>query len=129
MGISSEMKESWAKRRESLLIASAFEEDRIRKSRECTQEGVRAGTKAAAVACVASAIPTLLLLHTSLLLTRQSWSAQGETHTTINLLKMLIRRSEYACCESIYWCSFTLYSVLKDIYGSFMNFFIFAHVY
>ncbi|KAH0642409.1 hypothetical protein KY289_033383 [Solanum tuberosum] len=39
MGISSEMRreDSWAKRRESLLIASAYEEDRIRKSRECTQ--------------------------------------------------------------------------------------------
>ncbi|XP_016537653.1 early nodulin-93-like [Capsicum annuum] len=64
MGISSEMKESWAKRRESLLIASAFEEDKIRKSRKCTQEGVRAGTKAAAVACVASAIPTLVAVRT-----------------------------------------------------------------
>ncbi|WMV42459.1 hypothetical protein MTR67_035844 [Solanum verrucosum] len=41
MGISSEMRreDSWAKRRESLLIASAYEEDRIRKSRECTQDG------------------------------------------------------------------------------------------
>ncbi|TMX02654.1 early nodulin-93 [Solanum lycopersicum] len=66
MGISSEMtrEDSWAKRRESLLIASAYEEDRIRKSRECTQEGVRAGTKAAAVACVASAIPTLVAVRT-----------------------------------------------------------------
>ena len=64
MGISSEMRDSWAKRRETLLIASAFEEDRIRKSRECTQEGVRAGSKAAAIACVASAIPTLVAVRT-----------------------------------------------------------------
>ncbi|KAL3500627.1 hypothetical protein ACH5RR_039720 [Cinchona calisaya] len=52
------------KRRESLWIASPVEDDKIRRSRECTQEGVRAGAKAAAIACVASAIPTLTAVRT-----------------------------------------------------------------
>ncbi|XP_031275186.1 early nodulin-93-like [Pistacia vera] len=52
-----------AKTRESkniFAIASTAEDRRIMSSRQCTQEGVRAGAKAAAVACIASAIPTLI---------------------------------------------------------------------
>ncbi|XAR69282.1 hypothetical protein NMG60_11000812 [Bertholletia excelsa] len=54
------MKDAWAKRRESLLIAAPSEEQRILHARQCTQEGVRAGVKAASVACVATAVPTLV---------------------------------------------------------------------
>ncbi|KAG5224207.1 early nodulin [Salix suchowensis] len=43
----------------SLLIASPAEEQRILQSRLCTQEGVRAGIKAAAITCVVTAVPTL----------------------------------------------------------------------
>ncbi|KAB5512153.1 hypothetical protein DKX38_029181 [Salix brachista] len=44
----------------SLLIASPAEEQRILQSRLCTQEGVRAGIKAAAITCVVTAVPTIL---------------------------------------------------------------------
>ncbi|XP_019184762.1 PREDICTED: early nodulin-93-like [Ipomoea nil] len=46
------------------LIASPYEEAKIRRSQECTQEGVRAGAKAAAIACVSSAVPTLVAVRT-----------------------------------------------------------------
>ncbi|XP_043708172.1 early nodulin-93 isoform X2 [Telopea speciosissima] len=60
MGIPSEMRDAWINRRKSLLIPSPYEEEKIAASRRCTQEGVRAGTKAAAVACVVTTVPTLL---------------------------------------------------------------------
>uniref|UniRef100_A0A7N0V399 Early nodulin-93-like n=1 Tax=Kalanchoe fedtschenkoi TaxID=63787 RepID=A0A7N0V399_KALFE len=45
--------------RRSFVASSPIEDEKIRRSRECIQEGVRAGAKAAAVACVVSAVPTL----------------------------------------------------------------------
>uniref|UniRef100_A0A2P2NKB9 Uncharacterized protein MANES_09G142900 n=1 Tax=Rhizophora mucronata TaxID=61149 RepID=A0A2P2NKB9_RHIMU len=41
-------------------IASPAEDRKILESRRCTQEGVRAGAKAAAIWGVASAVPTLV---------------------------------------------------------------------
>ncbi|XP_042488023.1 uncharacterized protein LOC122068219 isoform X3 [Macadamia integrifolia] len=58
MGIPSEMRDAWINRRKSLLIPSPYEEEKIAASRRCTQEGVRAGTKAAAIACVVTTVPT-----------------------------------------------------------------------
>ncbi|XP_057799883.1 early nodulin-93-like [Salvia miltiorrhiza] len=60
MGIPSELRDLYANRKSPLLIQSPAEDEKIRRSRQCTQEGVRAGAKAAAVACVASAVPTLI---------------------------------------------------------------------
>ncbi|KAF8388882.1 hypothetical protein HHK36_025563 [Tetracentron sinense] len=60
MGISSEMRDAWISKRKSLLIASPSEEQKILNSKRCTQEGVRAGVKAASIACVSSAVPTLI---------------------------------------------------------------------
>ncbi|KAK3040954.1 hypothetical protein RJ639_029064 [Escallonia herrerae] len=61
MGIPSNMRDAWEnQRRKSLLIASPAEDQRILESRRCTQEGVRAGVKAASIACVATAVPTLI---------------------------------------------------------------------
>ncbi|KAG6644032.1 early nodulin-93-like [Carya illinoinensis] len=60
MGIPSEMRDIWAKKRQSLLIASPVEAEKILKARHCTNEGVRAGFKAASIACVVSAVPTLV---------------------------------------------------------------------
>ncbi|GMN40026.1 hypothetical protein TIFTF001_009255 [Ficus carica] len=60
MGIPSEMRDFWANRREPFLIPSPLEERKIANARHCTQEGVRAGFKAASIACVASAVPTLI---------------------------------------------------------------------
>ncbi|WOG81422.1 hypothetical protein DCAR_0100569 [Daucus carota subsp. sativus] len=60
MGIPSEMRDVWAAaRKNSILIASPSEDQRLINSRNCTQEGVRAGAKAASIACVVSAVPTL----------------------------------------------------------------------
>ncbi|KAI7988165.1 hypothetical protein LOK49_LG13G02698 [Camellia lanceoleosa] len=59
MGIPSTMRDAWANRRNSPLIASPAEDQKILNSRRCTQEGVRAGVKAASIACVGSAVPTL----------------------------------------------------------------------
>ncbi|KAL3844210.1 hypothetical protein ACJIZ3_001613 [Penstemon smallii] len=60
MGISSETSDLLANRKKSFLIPSPFEDEKVLRTRQCTQEGVRAGTKAAVVACVASAVPTLV---------------------------------------------------------------------
>ncbi|KAK3030213.1 hypothetical protein RJ639_038723 [Escallonia herrerae] len=61
MGIPSNMRDAWeTQRRKSLLIASPAEDQRILESRRCTQEGVRAGVKAASITCVATAVPTLI---------------------------------------------------------------------
>ncbi|XP_015885503.1 early nodulin-93 [Ziziphus jujuba] len=60
MGIPSEMRDIWIKHREALVIASPAEEQKVLRARNCTQEGVRAGFKAASIACVASAVPTLV---------------------------------------------------------------------
>ena len=59
MGIPSELRDMWVSRRESFLIASPAEERKIVRTKKCTHEGVIAGFKAASVACVASAVPTL----------------------------------------------------------------------
>uniref|UniRef100_A0A5B6YM49 Putative early nodulin-93-like isoform X1 n=1 Tax=Davidia involucrata TaxID=16924 RepID=A0A5B6YM49_DAVIN len=59
MGIPSKMRDAWTNRMNSPLIASPAEDQKILNARNCTQEGVRAGVKAASIACVASAVPTL----------------------------------------------------------------------
>ncbi|XP_057957644.1 early nodulin-93-like [Malania oleifera] len=60
MGLPSEMRDLWRSRSNSVLIASPAEDQKILNARHCTQEGVRAGAKAACIACVASAVPTLV---------------------------------------------------------------------
>ncbi|CAH9052289.1 unnamed protein product [Cuscuta europaea] len=47
------------------LIASPLEDAKIRRSKQCTQEGVRAGVKAAGIACICSAVPTVSTVHIS----------------------------------------------------------------
>ncbi|XP_062097392.1 early nodulin-93-like [Humulus lupulus] len=67
MGIPSEMRDFWAKRSQRepvLLIASPAEERKVFNAKHCTQEGVRAGFKAASIACVVSAVPTLIAVRT-----------------------------------------------------------------
>ncbi|OAY41963.1 early nodulin-93 [Manihot esculenta] len=66
MGITSETRDCMAQRprnnnkyNNSFLIPSPAEDQRILESKRCTQEGVRAGMKAAAIACVVTAVPTL----------------------------------------------------------------------
>ncbi|KAG8375624.1 hypothetical protein BUALT_Bualt10G0119700 [Buddleja alternifolia] len=64
MGIPSEIRDLLVNRKKPLVIQSPMEDEKILRMRQCTQEGVRAGTKAAAVACVASAVPTLVAVRT-----------------------------------------------------------------
>ncbi|XP_031373175.1 early nodulin-93 [Punica granatum] len=59
MGIPSEMRDYWVNRRDSFVIPAPTEEQRTLNARNCTQEGVRAGVKAAAVTAVVIAVPTL----------------------------------------------------------------------
>ncbi|KAI3908785.1 hypothetical protein MKW98_029335 [Papaver atlanticum] len=60
MGITSDIKDSLLNKKQSILIPTSYEEQRILNSKRCTQEGVRAGTKAAVVAGIATAVPTLI---------------------------------------------------------------------
>ncbi|KAL6578484.1 hypothetical protein OROMI_008700 [Orobanche minor] len=60
MAIPSEMRDLIANSRRPFVIASPMEDAKILRSKKCTQEGVREGAKAAAIACVASAVPTLV---------------------------------------------------------------------
>ncbi|KAL3633500.1 hypothetical protein CASFOL_022262 [Castilleja foliolosa] len=60
MGISSEMSDLFSSSKKSFVIASPAEDAKILRSKQCTQEGVRQGAKAAAIASVASAVPTLI---------------------------------------------------------------------
>ncbi|KAA0065057.1 early nodulin-93-like [Cucumis melo var. makuwa] len=60
MGIPSELRDLWVHRRDSFVIPSPAEERKIANAKRCTQEGVRAGFKNASIACVASAVPTLV---------------------------------------------------------------------
>ncbi|CAK7341387.1 unnamed protein product [Dovyalis caffra] len=80
MGIPSELRHYWTQtttnnqnlnhsdhnindsNRRSFLVASPAEEQKILQARRCTQEGVRAGAKAAVITCVVTAVPTKLRL-------------------------------------------------------------------
>ncbi|KAI9192058.1 hypothetical protein LWI28_017741 [Acer negundo] len=66
MGIPSEARDIWAnaRRKNSVVIPSPAEDHKVSTAKECVQEGVRAGLKAAAIACVASAVPTLVAVRT-----------------------------------------------------------------
>ncbi|KAG6391221.1 hypothetical protein SASPL_148974 [Salvia splendens] len=77
MGIPSESRDLYASRKSSLLIQSPQVQDdaKMLRSKMCTQEGVRAGTKAAAIACVASAIPTLIVSR------KVPWAKANINHT------------------------------------------------
>ncbi|CAM8949549.1 unnamed protein product [Rhodiola kirilowii] len=44
----------------SFLIPSPLDHPKSRTAQECTQEAARAGVKSAAIACVVSAVPTLI---------------------------------------------------------------------
>ncbi|XP_065852876.1 early nodulin-93-like [Euphorbia lathyris] len=68
MGIPSEMRNHWSQTinsnnqriNSSFVIPSPAEDRRILEARRCTQEGARAGAKAAVIAAGVSAVPTLL---------------------------------------------------------------------
>ncbi|XP_041019250.1 early nodulin-93-like [Juglans microcarpa x Juglans regia] len=60
MGIPLEVRDVWVNKRNGFMIASPVEEQKILNARNCTNEGVRAGFRAASIACVASAVPTLV---------------------------------------------------------------------
>ncbi|XP_020203168.1 early nodulin-93 [Cajanus cajan] len=60
MGIPSELGDKMlVSNKRGFLIASPAEDRKILRTKQCTSEGVRAGFKAASIAFVASAVPTL----------------------------------------------------------------------
>ncbi|CAI8605688.1 unnamed protein product [Vicia faba] len=59
MGIPSEVRDAWVSNRKPFLIPSPDEERKILRTKKCTDEGVRAGFKAAVIAAIASSVPTL----------------------------------------------------------------------
>ncbi|CAI9289105.1 hypothetical protein Lser_V15G27894 [Lactuca serriola] len=67
MGIPTDMRDAWVSHRKkssSFMIPSPEEDLKFLRSKMCTQEGVREGMKSASIACVASAIPTLIAVRT-----------------------------------------------------------------
>eukprot|EP00252_Welwitschia_mirabilis_P010369 TRINITY_DN23600_c0_g1_i1.p1 TRINITY_DN23600_c0_g1~~TRINITY_DN23600_c0_g1_i1.p1 ORF type:complete len:124 (-),score=10.89 TRINITY_DN23600_c0_g1_i1:221-592(-) len=70
MGFPKDATDFWRSRTSSIVVPSprentvfdqrAFEEEKIKRAKRCTDEGVRAGFKAAVIAAVASAVPTLI---------------------------------------------------------------------
>ncbi|KAK7377473.1 hypothetical protein VNO80_02898 [Phaseolus coccineus] len=59
MGIPSELRDILLPNKKGVFVASPAEERKILRTEQCTSEGVRAGFKAASIACVASTVPTL----------------------------------------------------------------------
>lgn len=67
MGIPTDMRDAWVNHRKkspNFMIPSPEEDLKYLRSQMCTQEGVREGMKSASIACVASAIPTLIAVRT-----------------------------------------------------------------
>ncbi|XP_071726373.1 early nodulin-93-like isoform X2 [Rutidosis leptorrhynchoides] len=68
MGIPMDMRDAWVSRKNksssNFMIPSPEEDLKFLRSQMCTREGVRAGVKSASIACVASAIPTLIAVRT-----------------------------------------------------------------
>uniref|UniRef100_A0A7N0T5C8 Early nodulin-93-like n=1 Tax=Kalanchoe fedtschenkoi TaxID=63787 RepID=A0A7N0T5C8_KALFE len=64
MGISTESRDVWPRREpsssSSFVIPSPVDHPKSRTAKECTQEAARAGAKSAAIACVVTAVPTLI---------------------------------------------------------------------
>ncbi|XP_071721830.1 early nodulin-93-like [Rutidosis leptorrhynchoides] len=68
MGIPMEMRDMWVQTRNGsthgFLIASPTEQEKINRSKYCTQEGARQGAKAAGIAALVTAVPTLVACRT-----------------------------------------------------------------
>ncbi|WVY89729.1 hypothetical protein V8G54_035243 [Vigna mungo] len=62
MGIPSELRDIFLPNKRDVFIASPAEDRRVLRTKQCTDEGVHAGFRAACIACVASAVPTVQLL-------------------------------------------------------------------
>ncbi|KAH1131747.1 hypothetical protein J1N35_003125 [Gossypium stocksii] len=61
MGIPSEMRDVWVQRRaKSFIIPSPAEDQKKLRAQQSSQEGIRAGLKAAAITGVFTAVPTLI---------------------------------------------------------------------
>ncbi|KAI7726080.1 hypothetical protein M8C21_019814 [Ambrosia artemisiifolia] len=64
MGIPMDIRDAWVNHRSNLMIPSPDEDLKFLRSQMCTQEGVREGVKSASIACVATAVPTLIAVRT-----------------------------------------------------------------
>ncbi|XP_039054886.1 early nodulin-93-like [Hibiscus syriacus] len=81
MGITSEMRDVWVQRRtDSFLIPSPAEDEKKLRADHYSQEGIRAGIKAAAIAAVVSAVPTLIAVR------KVPWAKANLNHTAQALI-------------------------------------------
>ncbi|KAK8660777.1 hypothetical protein V6N13_051688 [Hibiscus sabdariffa] len=81
MGIPSEMRDVWLQRRaNSFQIPSPAEDEKKSRAERYSQEGIRAGLKAAAVAAVVSAVPTLIAVR------KVPWAKANLNHTAQALI-------------------------------------------
>ncbi|XWS26366.1 hypothetical protein CRYUN_Cryun26dG0026300 [Craigia yunnanensis] len=81
MGIPSEMRDVWLqRRRDSFLIPSPAEDEKKLRAARFSQEGVRAGLKAAAIAAFVSAVPTLIAVR------KIPWAKANLNHTAQALI-------------------------------------------
>ncbi|KAE8658083.1 Early nodulin-93 [Hibiscus syriacus] len=81
MGIPSEIRDVWITRKtNSLLIPSPAEDEKKLRAQQFSQEGVRAGIKAAAITAVVSAVPTLIAVR------KIPWAKTNLNHTAQALI-------------------------------------------
>ncbi|XVE97616.1 hypothetical protein REPUB_Repub03eG0034200 [Reevesia pubescens] len=81
MGIPSEMRDVWIqRRRDSFLIPSPAEDEKKLRAERFSQEGIRAGLKAAAITAVVSAVPTLIAVR------KIPWAKANLNHTAQALI-------------------------------------------
>ncbi|GMI95012.1 hypothetical protein like AT5G25940 [Hibiscus trionum] len=81
MGIPSEMRDVWVQRiTNSFPIPSPAEDQKKSRAERYSQEGIRAGLKAAAIAAVVSAVPTLIAVR------KVPWAKANLNHTAQALI-------------------------------------------
>ncbi|KAK5817359.1 early nodulin-93-like [Gossypium arboreum] len=81
MGIPSEMRDVWVQRRAKFfIIPSPAEDQKKLRAQQSSQEGIRAGLKAAAITGVFTAVPTLIAVR------KVVWAKANLNHTAQALI-------------------------------------------
>ncbi|TYI71966.1 hypothetical protein E1A91_D07G026400v1 [Gossypium mustelinum] len=81
MGIPSEMRDVWVQRRAKFfIIPSPAEDQKKLRAQQSSQEGIRAGLKAAAITGVFTAVPTLIAVR------KVAWAKANLNHTAQALI-------------------------------------------
>ncbi|PPD86746.1 hypothetical protein GOBAR_DD16323 [Gossypium barbadense] len=81
MGILSEMRDVWVQRRAKFfIIPSPAEDQKKLRAQQSSQEGIRAGLKAAAITGIFTAVPTLIAVR------KVAWAKANLNHTAQALI-------------------------------------------